>query len=199
VDDEAETRRAVASDAELIGRSLSGDLESFVEVVSRHEAAVWAYLVRRAGRGLAEDLLGEVWALAFESRGAYDRSFPDARPWLFGVARNALRRHWRSRRADHVIADLADAPAGLDPWPAVDERIDGMRALRRALAQLRPEEREVLFLVVWEELSIADAARTLRIPAGTARYYLHRARLTLRGAPGMVALLTESDTEKEKK
>jgi len=190
----------VASDAELIGRSLSGDLEAFVEVVSRHEAAVWAYLVRRAGQELAEDLLGEVWVHAFESRGAFDRSFPDARPWLFGVARNALRRHWRSRRADHVIADLADAaPAALDPWPAVDERIDGMRALRRALAQLRPEEREVLFLVVWEELSIADAARTLGIPAGTARYYLHQARVTLRGAPGRVALLTESGTEKETK
>ena len=80
------------SDAELIGRSLAGDGEAFVEVISRHEAAVGAYLARRAGRGPAEDLLGEVWVAAFESRGTYDRSFPDARPWLFGVALNKLRR-----------------------------------------------------------------------------------------------------------
>jgi DNA-directed RNA polymerase specialized sigma24 family protein len=51
----------MASDAELIARSLAGDGEAFVEVIRRHEAAVGAYLARRAGRELAEDLLGEVW------------------------------------------------------------------------------------------------------------------------------------------
>jgi hypothetical protein len=50
------------SDAELIGRSLAGDGEAFVEVICRHEAAVGAYLARRAGRGLAEDLLSDVWS-----------------------------------------------------------------------------------------------------------------------------------------
>jgi hypothetical protein len=48
-------------DAELIARSLDGDEDAFVEVVRRHEAAVEAYLARRVGRELAEDLLGEVW------------------------------------------------------------------------------------------------------------------------------------------
>ncbi len=53
------------SDAELIGRSLAGDGEAFVEMICRHEAAVGAYLARRAGRGLAEDLLGDVWVAAY--------------------------------------------------------------------------------------------------------------------------------------
>jgi hypothetical protein len=47
----------MASDAELIGRSLAGDEEAFVEVIRRHQAAVGAYLTRRAGQGVAEDLL----------------------------------------------------------------------------------------------------------------------------------------------
>jgi RNA polymerase sigma-70 factor (ECF subfamily) len=51
-------------DAELIGSSLRGDEDAFVEVVRRHEAAVGAYLARRVGRELAEDLLGEVWVAA---------------------------------------------------------------------------------------------------------------------------------------
>ncbi|MFB4302550.1 RNA polymerase sigma factor [Actinomadura sp. NTSP31] len=70
-------------DAELIARSLGGDVDAFMEVVRRHEAAVGAYLVRRVGREAAEDLLGEVWVAALGSRASYDRSFPDARPWLF--------------------------------------------------------------------------------------------------------------------
>ena len=68
----------MASDAELIAASLAGDGEAFVEVIRRHEVAVGAYLVRRAGRELTEDLLGEVWVAAFGSRAAYDQSFPGA-------------------------------------------------------------------------------------------------------------------------
>src|ERR1700760_2597742 len=83
-------------DSELIARSLNGDEGAFVEVVRRHEAAVRAYLARGAGRDLAEGLLGEVWLAALASRASYDRSFPNAGPWLFGVAHNTLRRHWRS-------------------------------------------------------------------------------------------------------
>jgi len=69
--------------------------------------------------------------------------------------------------------------------------------LRNALTHLRPDQREVLTLVVWEELSIADAARTLGIPAGTARYALHQARLSLRNQPALIALLNESNYIKE--
>jgi DNA-directed RNA polymerase specialized sigma24 family protein len=69
--------------------------------------------------------------------------------------------------------------------------------LRSALALLRPNQREVLTLVVWEELSIADAARALGVPAGTARYALHQARLSLRNQPALIALLNESNYMKE--
>jgi RNA polymerase sigma factor (sigma-70 family) len=189
----------MASDAELIGWSLAGDGEAFVGVVRRHEVAVGAYLSRRAGRAMAEDLLGEVWLAAFRSRSGYDRSFPGARPWLFGVARNTLRRYWRSLPAEEPLANMADVEIGWNPWPAVDERVDTDAALRTALIGLRPAEREVLTLVVWEDLSVADAARALGIPSGSAYRYLHQARLTLRSAPGMVDLLTELNTVKDSK
>ncbi len=189
----------MASDADLIGRSLAGDGEAFVGVVCRHEVAVGAYLARRAGPGVANDLLSEVWLAAFGSRSTYDRSFPDARPWLFGVARNVLRRHWRSLPAEEPLPDTTDLEVGWDPWPAVDERFDTASALRAAVMRLRPAEREVLILVAWEDLSVADAARALGIPAGTAYRYLHQARLSLRSAPGMVDLLTSLSTVKESK
>jgi RNA polymerase sigma-70 factor (ECF subfamily) len=187
----------VVTDAELIGQSLAGDGESFVEMISRHEAVVGAYLHRRVGQSVAEELLAEVWIAAFGSRGTYDRTYDDARPWLFGVARNTLRRHWRNRRPEDLVEDLGDLAPGSDPWPAVDDRVDGGAVLRSALAHLRPNQREVLTLVVWEELSIADAARTLGVPAGTARYAMHQARLLLRNQPALIALLNESNYIKE--
>jgi DNA-directed RNA polymerase specialized sigma24 family protein len=98
---------------------------------------------------------------------------------------------------EEPVPDLTRLAAGWDPWPGVDGRVDTETVLRTALAQLRPEEREVLTLVVWEDLTAADAARALGIPAGTAHRLLHQARLALRNAPAVAALLTELNTVKE--
>lgn len=184
-------------DAELIARSLDGDGDAFVEVIRRHEAAVGAYLTRRVGRELAEDLLGEVWVAALTSRANYDRAFPDAGPWLFGVAQNTLRRHWRSRPAEEPVPDVTDMASGWDPWTVVDSRVDVESVLRRALALLRPQQREILTLVAWEDLTVADAGRVLGMPPGTARRCLHEARMALRNAPGMAALLADLNKIKE--
>ena len=69
--------------------------------------------------------------------------------------------------------------------------------LRAALARLKPEEREVLTLVAWEDLTVAEAARVLGMPAGTARRLLHQARTALRNAPDVAALLTDLNSVKE--
>jgi RNA polymerase sigma factor (sigma-70 family) len=184
-------------DSELIARSLDGDEDAFVKVVRRHEVAVGAYLARRVGREMAEDLLGEVWVTALAARAMYDRSFSDAGPWLFGVAHNTLRRHWRSRPAEQPVADMTGMASGWDPWTAVDSRVDAASVMRRALEVLGPQQREILILVAWDDLTVADAGRVLGMPPGTARRCLHEARVALRYAPGIAALLTDQNMVKE--
>jgi RNA polymerase sigma factor (sigma-70 family) len=189
----------MASDADLIGRSLSGDAEAFMEVVCRHEVAIGAYLERRVGRAAAEDLLGDVWAAAFQYRATYDRSFTGARPWLYTMALNRLRQYWRSRSSEDLVPDVAILADGWDPWPAVDVRVDTRTAFRAVVAGLKSDEREVLLLVAGEDLTVADAARVLGMPAGTARRLLHQARTALRNSPQVAALLTELNSVKESK
>jgi RNA polymerase sigma factor (sigma-70 family) len=190
----------MASDAELIGRSLSGDAAAFMEVIGRHEVAIGAYLERRAGREAAEDLLGDVWAAAFKYRGTYDQSFLEARPWLYTMALNRLRQYWRSRSPEDLVPDVTGLAAdGWDPWPAVDVRMDTRTAFRAAVAGLKPDQREVLTLVAAEDLTVADAARVLGLPAGTARRLLYEARAALRNSPEVAALLTELNSVKGSK
>src|SRR6202034_2070505 len=119
-----------ASDAELIDGSLNGDVDAFMTVVGRHEVAVGSYLARRAGRDAAEDLLGEGWVAAFESRWSYDQSYADARPWLYGVALDPLRHYWRSRPAEDPVPDVTSLATGWDPWSAVDFGMDTRAVLR---------------------------------------------------------------------
>jgi RNA polymerase sigma factor (sigma-70 family) len=166
------------TDGTLMQRSVRGRPDAFVDVVQRHEVAVHGYLTRRAGRQAADDLLAEVWVRAFAARGGYDPGHADARPWLYGIARNVLRAHWRAARpAGHVAAQAAD------PWDDVIDRLDSAaraRPLMSALRDLPPGERDVLLLVAWEHLTPAQAALTLGIAQGTARSRLHRARAALR-------------------
>src|SRR5215471_12462087 len=108
------------SDASLVSRSVTEDPAVFVELLRRHGQAVHAYLTRRCGSDDADDLLSEVWLHAFEARAAYDSRWQDARPWLYGIARNVLRAHWRRRGRPRPPS----GPAESDPWPDVDARLD---------------------------------------------------------------------------
>lgn len=149
----------------------------FAVAVRQHSPALHAYLVRRAGKQTADDLLAEIWLRAYRSRHNVDPAWDSPRPWLYGIARNTLRAHWRL----HARRDPPGEGSN-DPWDQVDERLDAERLaphLAWALAQLNPDDREILLLVAWEQLAPAEVAVALEIPQGTARSRLHRARRLL--------------------
>ncbi len=117
---------------------------------------------------------------AFAARGGYDSRYGDARPWLYGIARNVLREH---RRTSRVGEPAAFAETSADPWDGINDRLDSAaraEAVVSAVRALPAAEREVLLLVAWEQLTPAEAAEVLGVPQGTARSRLHRARATLR-------------------
>jgi RNA polymerase sigma factor (sigma-70 family) len=180
----------VDTDGILMARSVQGHPDAFVAVAQRHGVAIHGYLARRAGRQVADDLLGEVWVRAFAARGGYDPGYGDARPWLYGIARNVLRAYWRSAQN----AGLAAPEETVDPWDDIVDRLDsaaGGTALISAVRSLPPPEREVLLLVAWEQLTPSEAAAVLGVPAGTARSRLHRARTTLRSVLAGAAAKTD--------
>ena len=154
------------TDGKLIARSLCGEPEAFVEIVERHEVAIHGYLSRRAGHQAADDLLGEVWVRAFGARRSYDSGYDDARPWLYGIARNVLRAHWTTNQP----IGLTTPEETLDPWDEITDRLDSAvraRALISAVRKLPSAERDVLLLVAWEQMTPAEAAVALGIALAT--------------------------------
>lgn len=157
----------------------------FGEVFERHFRAVYGYLARRVGAQLAEELAAEAFTQAFRQRGRFDPAREDARPWLFGIAANLVRRHHRDeRRRLMAYARTGLDPVVLDETDEVDSRTDADaigRQLALALASLRSSEREVLLLYAWAEFSYQEIAEALGMPVGTVRSRLSRARRRLRG------------------
>lgn len=157
----------------------SNDPETFGSLVWESRVDLYAYLARRAPEA-AEDLLSEVWVSAYRSQDTFDPARGSVRVWLFGIARNVLNRHLGQRAKDDRPWRWRQRESDGDSWHLVDARLDAAAvapALREALRDLAPEERELLLLVAWENLMPTEAAAVLSIPPGTARSRLHRARL----------------------
>jgi RNA polymerase sigma-70 factor, ECF subfamily len=184
------------SDSEVLA-SLPRQPELMGVLYERHALAVFRYLARRAGPGTAEDLVSEVFVAALDARTrvvAHDSG--SALPWLYGIAMNVLRRHFRGGPPGWTAA----AEQGMD-WDAVDARLDAQAQrsrLRAALGALSAADRELLLLVAWEGLTAAEAAAVLGIGKVAARSRLHRARhraLAALDADGRPALMTTAHGE----
>jgi RNA polymerase sigma factor (sigma-70 family) len=178
-----------ASDGEIISRSRS-EPELFALLFRRHATGIGRYSARRLGPGPAEDIVAETFLVAFRQRDRYDPARCDARPWLFGIAGNLIRRHHR----DEVRQLRALARTGVDPAAeSFTDRSDARlaagaasRAIAAAIADLDADQRDALLLITWAELTYDQAAEALGIPEGTVRSRMNRARTRLRAALGGV-------------
>ena len=105
------------------------------------------------------------------------------RAWLFGIARRTMMDCLRRRYAApaSVEIDLADASAMTAESDALGHEMD-LAALDNALADLPALERETLTLFYLRELSLAEVADALEVPAGTVKSRLFRGRRLLRAA-----------------
>ncbi len=166
------------SDEDLLGESMATP-ERFATIFDRHFPVVHGYLSRRVGV-LADDLASETFLLAFRGRTSYVPGRAPVRAWLFGIATNLVRRHARDEeRRYRAFGRAAGHLEATTELGEVAGRVDA-RALRselaEALAALPGEERDVLLLWTYPQLSYAEISVALDIPVGTVRSRLHRAR-----------------------
>jgi RNA polymerase sigma-70 factor (ECF subfamily) len=152
------------------------DEVGFQSLYCEHADAVFTFALRRLPAGDAEDLVADVFLVAWRRRADLPA---DARPWLLGVARRVLANRRRGRqRADALIARLARerAVATGGGWDDSGELDLG---LLEALLSLSEADQEVLMLSAWEGLSSSQLASVLGVSAGAVAARLFRARRRL--------------------
>lgn len=154
-----------------MGQTAAEGREQFSRMFDAHYARVLAFAERRVGRDLADEVTAETFLVAWRR---LDSVPAEPLPWLYGVARNMVRRQLRvtSRQAELPYLLARERPN----VPADDSEHD---ALWRAFEQLSDRDREILALIAWEELSVRDAAMVLNVPAPVFSVRLHRARRRL--------------------
>lgn len=188
-DSELVPRAATAIDA-----AASGDDQQLVAAAKSGDTSAWAALYQANFRRLyrhvgylvgdpttAEDLTQEIFARALASLPRFDGRSAFS-TWLYGIASNTVYKHWRStgrKRRAYAAYELTPPPAGHDPEAAhlTQQRA---RALRAALDDLPPQQREAFVLVDLEQLPPRQAADRLGITTGNLAVRASRARARIR-------------------
>lgn len=161
-------------------RSSGGrDQAWFEDLFRRNHAAVLSYARRRVIDSDAEDVVAEVFTVAWRKR---EEVPARALPWLYAVAAREVLHHHRSRQRRFALDERAAGQPqvpGSDAYALVDDRMCIDAPLRRALARLGEDDAEILRLWAWEQLEPAEIASVLGISAAASRVRLHRARRRL--------------------
>jgi len=163
------------SEDRLLAAAQAGEKDAFDRLARIHQRALRGYVARRVGPDAAEDVLQETWLAVWNAlRELRGRSRFKA--WVFGIAAHKctdyLRARGRSATVDAPAAfDQAVNPAGRDPYAAAELK----HIVDAALFKLPENQREVLEMYYYAELTLPEIAELLGRNLNTVKYQFYRA------------------------
>jgi RNA polymerase sigma-70 factor (ECF subfamily) len=178
-----------ASDERLLADFLAGDQESFNALVRKYTAELYRFVARFVrSPALADDIVQESFVQVYQAAAGFDpaRRF---RPWLFTIAANKARDHFRERGRRREVplggAGSADDAAEVTYLDFLaDDSVDAQDALeaeesrlavRAIIARMPDHLREILVLGYYHQFPYKEIADILSIPLGTVKSRLHAA------------------------
>lgn len=169
------------SDEELFQRSLQGDEEAFMQIYLRHGRDLFGFAMRSLGRReVAEDLIHDSFLVLLKKPSGFDSSKGSLRLYLFGIARNLIRK--RLRRLNALEAERVEwrsQDQGRDPHQMI-VRAEREERVRLAIFRLPPPQREALVLFHYQGFSLNEISRITGDRVDAVKQRLFRARMTLR-------------------
>ncbi|HEX2722485.1 MAG TPA: sigma-70 family RNA polymerase sigma factor [Gemmatimonadaceae bacterium] len=188
------------SDPGVVAQARKGSEAAYCELLARYERPVFSLIFRMVrDRETAEDLAQETFIKVLNNLDRYSPEFKFS-SWLFKIANNLTIDHLRRRRVDTISIEgapdavtaesarataIAVVSAGESPLEELESRELGT-AIERAIGKLRPEYRACIMLRHVEDKSYEEIAEIVKLPLGTVKTYIHRARHELRVALGEV-------------
>lgn len=162
-------------------RSTQNSWERFELLYRSSRDDIFAYVSTLLGdRAAAEDITALAFERAYRRRMTFDRRRGEERAWLFGIARNAALDELRRRKR---LASLTVDPEDVSETEDDDAEVALRRtAVRAALAELAPRDREVIALKFHAGMRNTELAKVLGVSETAAGTLLYRAMEKLRKA-----------------
>lgn len=157
-------------DSEVFRRFGGGDEAAIKSVYDSYSGAVFALCLRiLRDHGLAADATQQTFLKAWRSSGTYDESRP-FEPWIYSIARNTAIDAYRKKVRQIPSPDIDVA----EPGPNLETTWEVFE-VRAAVDRLNDDEREVIRMSHFDDLTHPEIAKRLDIPLGTVKSRSHRA------------------------
>jgi RNA polymerase sigma-70 factor, ECF subfamily len=174
------------TDEKLLENAAAGDETAFVALYQRHRDLVFRFAYRLLqSQETAEEITHDCFLSLIKEprRFKADRGKASLRTYLCAAARNLAFKRFRRAGVETAIDDLSEQIASATREPLrmlLDAEVS--EAVRRAVGELPPLQREALILFEYEEMSLAEIAEVAGADVGTVKSRLYRARERLRTA-----------------
>jgi RNA polymerase sigma-70 factor (ECF subfamily) len=168
------------TDDQLVDASRRGDAQAFQELIERHKALVFALIARSvADRARAEDLAQDVFLRIYRGL-PYFRGESRLSTWIYRIVANVCAQEQARRPPPASIDDERNRPA----LPAaVDRHVSDLELrerLEKAIARLPTNQRLLVAAHYLQGVQYEDLAEALKMPIGTVKTHLYRAKQQLR-------------------
>lgn len=163
---------------------------SFAQVYDAHLERIYRFhFYRTRHRETAQDLTSQTFLKALEAFKRFDATRASAATWLYRIARNALIDHLRAQRTNDDLDVVAEIlPSAVN----VASDVETKQALEKAsalLTQLTPEQREIVLLRLWDDMSYAEIAEITGKNESACKMAFSRGMAALRKHAGPLAAL----------
>jgi RNA polymerase sigma-70 factor (ECF subfamily) len=164
----------VSTDPDILDPSIAES--RYLSLYDAHFADIWRFARRRSRSSQdTDDATAETFAIAWRRRDEVPTE--GARLWLFGVARRVLANHRRSiERQDKVTARLVET---VEPNTPADVPRESQGVIWEALGALSADDRELLIMRAWDELSVGEMAVILGCSPNAVSLRVYKARRRL--------------------
>ena len=176
---DASLRDAAALDI-LAQRAATGDTAAFEQIYNLLADELYSYVCAQCrDETVAEDILANVFLKAWRSAHRYRAGSDRFRRWIFAIARNEVRDHWRSSQRTFPIFDI-DISDDTEPSGSGRDPEEARREVTRAMSILTEEQRQVVVLRYFSNKSHEEIAGIMGKREGAVRALLLRALRRMR-------------------
>lgn len=177
------------NDKSLAERASKGDGEAFGRLYDVYIKKIYNFVYYKTHhRETAEDLTGRIFMKALENISSFSQEKGSFSSWLYKIARNTVIDHYRAAKFDTNIEDAWDISSDSDMACDTDTRLK-IEDIRKFLCLLRPIERDVVIMRVWQEMSHKEISEVIGKSEDNCKVIFSRAVVSIRKQMPLAALV----------